>query len=89
MSRFVRVHVEIDREALVDAYLEYVTDPSPARNERHQEVLEEGPIPQACLEAMVLDGVDDRRIVGEFVDWFAQFSLGGIPASQDYLQAWN
>ncbi len=89
MGRFVRVKVEIDREALVDAYLAYVTDPRPSRNEHHQEVLEEGPIPQACLEAMVLDGVDDRRIVGEFVDWFSQFSLGAIPPGQDYLQAWH
>jgi hypothetical protein len=89
MGRFVQVKVEFDREALVDAYLAYVTDPRPSRNEHHQEVLEEGPIPQACLEAMVLDGVDDRRIVGEFVDWFAQFSMGAIPPGQDYLQAWH
>ena len=89
MSRFVRVHVEIDREALVDAYLAYVTDPRASRNEHHQEVLEEGPIPQTCLEAMVLDGVDDRRVVAEFVEWFAQFPTGNLPAGHDYIQAWH
>ncbi|HXI19239.1 MAG TPA: hypothetical protein VNM48_22965 [Chloroflexota bacterium] len=89
MSRFYHVQVDINKEALTDAYLAYVTDPRASRNEHHQEVLEEGPIPQTCLEAMVLDGVDDRRVVAEFVDWFAQFPTGNLPAGHDYIQAWH
>lgn len=70
MGRFIRVSVEVDRDGLIDAYIAYLTDPRAARNEYHEEVIDEGPIPPALLEAMVLDGVDQRDIVAELVDYF-------------------
>lgn len=69
MGRFIRIDVEVDREGLIDAYLAYLTDPHPSRNERHEEVLDEGPVPPLLLEAMVLDGVDQRDIVADLVDF--------------------
>lgn len=69
MGRFIRVQVEVDREGLIDAYLAYLTDPRPSRNEIHEEVLDEGPIPPTLLEAMLLEGVEQREIVADLVDF--------------------
>jgi hypothetical protein len=70
MGRFIRISVEVDREGLIGAYLAYLTDPRPSRNDHHEEVIDEGPIPPALLEAMILDGVDQADIVAELVDYF-------------------
>jgi hypothetical protein len=67
VSRFFRVLV--DRDALIDAYFAYVTDPHPSRNDRHSEVLDEGPVPPEVLEKMVLEGVDQRRDIADLVTY--------------------
>jgi len=67
MSQFFRLHV--DEVALTDALFEFVTDPYPSRNEKpvisvlHEVAADMVPI----LECMVLDGVDQRHYVADYV----------------------
>jgi hypothetical protein len=74
VSRFFRV--EVDNEALIDAYYAYVTDPHPGRNDAHAEVLDEGPVPPEVLEHMVIEGVDDRRHVADLVTYCLETGWG-------------
>ncbi len=68
MSRFFRIMV--DAEALTNALFEFVTDPyAPSRNERPvvQELHTFAPEMIAVLENMILDGVDERRYIDEYI----------------------
>ncbi|MDQ3612788.1 MAG: hypothetical protein M3412_00555 [Chloroflexota bacterium] len=68
MSNFFRLVV--DNDQLADAMFAFVTDPTPARNNRP--VIDElGDINHDLvdvLEMMVIDGTDDRADVAGFVD---------------------
>jgi hypothetical protein len=78
MGRLIRVRVEVDQATLTDELLAYVTDPSPARNERP--VLDEGRehnlgIALPLLECMVVDGVDSREPIAELVHyWYDRYT---------------
>ena len=67
MPRFFRL--EVDEAALTDAMFEFVTDPRATRNERPvvQELHDYAPEMVEVLENMVLDGVDERRHVADYV----------------------
>ena len=67
MPRYFRV--QVDEPALTDALFEFVTDPRPSRNERPviEELHDLNPEMVAVLEHMLLDGVDERRYVAEYV----------------------
>ncbi len=68
MSNFFRLTV--DNDQLTDAMFEFVTDPTPARNDRAV-IQELGDINQDLvdvLEMMVIDGTEDRDDVAGFVD---------------------
>jgi uncharacterized protein YndB with AHSA1/START domain len=68
MSRFFRIMV--DAEALTNALFEFVTDPyAPSRNERPvvQELHTFAPEMIAVLENMILDGVNERRYIDEYI----------------------
>lgn len=68
MSRFFRIMV--DSEALTKALFEFVTDPhAGSRNERPvvQELHTFAPEIIPVLENMILDGVDERKYVNEYV----------------------
>src|SRR5215204_3022123 len=63
------IRFDVDLEALTDAMWEFVTDPRPSRNERpvvkalddiHPESVE-------VLEAMLLDGTEERDDVAAYV----------------------
>ncbi len=65
--RFIRI--QVDEVAFTDALFAYVTDPYPSRNQRpvirelhevNQEMVE-------VLESMVLDGVERREDVADYV----------------------
>jgi hypothetical protein len=62
-------HIEVNERALTDELYDYVTDPSPARNERPviEELDEVAPDMVPVLECMVLDGVEEREHVAEYV----------------------
>ena len=82
MSDFFRLVV--DQDELTDAMYDFVTDPTPARNNRPV-VQELGDINQDLvdvLEMMVIDGTEDRSDVAGFVD--AVFGPHGSgPARQE------
>ena len=67
MSQFFRLHV--DEVALTDALFEFVTDPHATRNELpiisvlHEVAADMVPV----VECMVLDGVDERHYVADYV----------------------
>lgn len=67
MSQFFRMRV--DEVALTDALFEFVTAPDPSRNELpvisvlHEVAADMVPV----LECMVLDGVDERHYVADYV----------------------
>ena len=67
MPRFFRV--QVDEAALAAELFAFVTDPSPRRTERAVvgELHDLNPEMIEVLESMVLDGVDDRRFVEEYV----------------------
>lgn len=67
MSRFFRL--QVDELALTDALFKFVTDPTPARNERPviHELHEINPGMVSVLENMVIDGVNQRRYVEDYV----------------------
>ena len=67
MPRFFRL--QVDEAALTDALYEFVTDPRATRNERPvvQELHDYAPEMVEVLEHMVLDGVDERRHVADYV----------------------
>jgi hypothetical protein len=67
MSQFFRLHV--DEGALTDALFEFVIDPRASRNELPViSVLHEvAPDMVPVLECMVIDGVDERVHVADYV----------------------
>jgi hypothetical protein len=67
VSPFFRLLV--DQDGLTDALLEFVTDPRGSRNERPviQDLHDLAPGMVPVLEAMVLDGVEDRADVADYV----------------------
>ena len=67
MPRFFRL--QVDEPALTDALFKFVTDPTPARNERPviHELHEINPEMVAVLENMVIDGVNQRHHVEDYV----------------------
>ncbi|HEX6605554.1 MAG TPA: hypothetical protein VF276_01450 [Chloroflexia bacterium] len=62
-------HIEVNERALTDELYDYVTDPSPARNDRPviEELDEVAPDMVPVLECMVLDGVEEREHVADYV----------------------
>jgi transcriptional regulator with XRE-family HTH domain len=67
MPRFFRLQVE--ESALTDAIFAFVVHPNPSRNQLPviQELHDFAPDMVPVLENMVLDGVDQRRYVAEYV----------------------
>ena len=67
VSPFFRLLV--DEEQLSDALFAFVADPSPARSERRvmQDLHDFAPEMVDVLEAMVLDGVNARHYVADYV----------------------
>jgi hypothetical protein len=72
MPRFFRFIV--DQEELTNELFDYVTDPHPSRSERPviEELHEVAPEMVDVLECMILDGVDQRRYVSDYVDFVVQ-----------------
>ncbi len=69
MARFFRI--EVDESALTDALYDFVTDPRASRNERLvvQELHSFVPEMVSVLEHMILDGVEERKDVAEYVSF--------------------
>jgi hypothetical protein len=67
VNPFVRFDVDLD--ALTDAMWEFVTDPRPSRNERPVVKALDDIHPDSVdvLEAMLLDGTEDRADVAAYV----------------------
>jgi hypothetical protein len=67
VSPFFRLLV--DEDALVSALHAFVTDPRPSRNERPvmQDLHDFAPEMVEVLEAMVIDGVEQRQDVADYV----------------------
>ena len=59
----------VDEHGLTDALLEFVTDPRGTRNDRPvvQDLHDLAPGMVSVLEAMVLDGVEERHDVAQYV----------------------
>jgi len=75
----------VDENGLTDALLDFVTDPRASRNDRAviQDLHELAPGMVPVLEAMVIDGVEDRQDVADYV----HASLFGPRLQPDYDQA--
>jgi hypothetical protein len=71
----------VDEDGLTDALLDFVTDPRATRNDRPviQDLHELAPGMVSVLEAMVLDGVEDRHDVAAYV----HASLFGVALSAE------
>ena len=67
MSRFFRL--EVNESALTDELFAFVTDARPCRNERPviDELHDVAPEMIDVLECMIIDGVDERRDVADYV----------------------
>ncbi len=67
MARYFRI--QVDENELTDALYAFVTDPSPARGARPviDELHDLNPEMVSVMEHMVIDGVDERRHVAEYV----------------------
>ena len=67
MTPFVRFEADLD--ALTDAMWAFVTDPHPSRNERPfvQALHDVHPESVEVLEAMLLDGTEERGDVADYV----------------------
>jgi hypothetical protein len=67
MSRFFRI--EVDQAALTDELFAFVTDPHPSRNDRPvvDELHDVAPEMVDVLECMIIDGVDQRQFVADYV----------------------
>ena len=70
--------LDVDLEALTDAMWEFVTDPRPSRNERPvvQALHDVHPDSVEVMEAMLLDGTEERGRRGDYVA--ARSSAGGL-----------
>ena len=75
----------VDEDGLTDALLEFVTDPRGTRNDLPviQDLHDLAPGMVSVLEAMVIDGVEDRQDVADYV----HAALFGPPSRPDYDQA--
>jgi hypothetical protein len=60
---------DVNLEALTDAMWEFVTDPRPSRNERPvvQALHDVHPDSVEVMEAMLLDGTEERSDVADYV----------------------
>lgn len=69
LSRFVRV--QVDESELTDELYAFVTDPLPTRTERPviDELHDFAPEMVDVLETMILDGVDKRHYVADYVHY--------------------
>ena len=78
-SPFFRLMV--DENGLTDALLDFVTDPRASRNDRPviQDLHDLAPGMVPVLEAMVIDGVEDRADVAAYV----HASLYGLAPTED------
>jgi hypothetical protein len=67
MSQLFRI--QVDTERLTDEAFAFVTDPTPARNERAivQELGDFFPEMVDVLECMVIDGTEERQDVSDYV----------------------
>ena len=82
MSHFFRLQVDLDE--LTDAMHEFVTEPTPKRNQLPivQELDDVNPDIVDVLECMVLDGTEDRQDIAAYVHAiFGPHGLG--PAKQE------
>ena len=68
MGRLIRI--EVDREGLTDELFDFVTDPSATRIDRPviRELRDFAPGIVYVMENMVIDGVDARHYVAEYID---------------------
>lgn len=64
------IRFEFDRDELIDAAFDFVTDPKASRNQRPiVKALDDfNPEMVDILESMVLDGTEDRQDVADFMD---------------------
>jgi hypothetical protein len=64
-------HLQVDTDALTDEMFAFVTDPRPTRNDRTvvAELHEYLPDAVPVLEKMLIDGVDERRHIADYVQW--------------------
>ena len=62
-------HRQVDEEGITDALYEFVLEPTPARNEFPviRELNEVAPEMVEVMESMVLDGVDERKHVADYI----------------------
>jgi hypothetical protein len=62
-------HIQVDPNVLTDELFAFVTDPHPSRTERPviEELHDVAPEMVDVLECMVLDGVEERRHVADYV----------------------
>jgi hypothetical protein len=69
----------VDEDGLTDALLDFVSDPRATRNDLPviQDLHDLAPGMVPVLEAMVLDGVEERRDVAEYVH-AALFGVGPV-----------
>ena len=67
MPRLFRI--QVDEDQLTDALFEFVVDPRASRNDRSvvQELHDFAPEMVDVMESMVIDGVDERRYVADYV----------------------
>jgi hypothetical protein len=67
MSRFFRI--QVDEAALTDEFFAFVTDPHSSRNDRPvvDELHHVAPEMVDVLECMIIDGVDERHYVADYV----------------------
>ena len=67
MPRLFRI--QVDEGELTDALFEFVVDPRASRNDRPvvQELHDFAPEMVDVMESMVIDGVDERRYVADYV----------------------
>jgi hypothetical protein len=74
----------VDENGLTDALLDFVTDPRASRNDRAviQDLHDLAPGMVPVLEAMVIDGVEDRQDVADYV----HAALFGPRMQTDYDQ---
>jgi hypothetical protein len=79
MPRFFRLQVEED--ALTDALFAFVIHPDPSRNQLPviAELHDFAPEMVPVLENMVIDGVDERHYVADYVAAVVGDGLGGEP----------
>jgi hypothetical protein len=76
MPRFFRI--EVDEAALTDELFAFVSDPHPSRSERPvvDELNDVAPEMVDVLESMIIDGVDERRYLADYIHHVLHESVG-------------